>query len=181
MSVNRRTAFKVAAGAALFPDTIVSRAWAQEKQLHVGVYYAALGKIVQKDVIPAKFEKAHKCRVFTIEGATLSNIAALRAARTTPKFSVMMMDDVGVPQAKQEELIDKLGDPAKIPNLAKVYKRFLFEDSYRRRLQHLQRRHVRNDPKVTKGLTSYEQIFEPKFKKRILLSTFRATPRAARC
>jgi putative spermidine/putrescine transport system substrate-binding protein len=117
MSVNRRTAIKVAAGAALFP-TIVSRAWAQEKQLHVGVYNSALGKIVQKDVIP-EFEKAHKCRVFTIEGATLSNIAALRATRTTPKFSVMMMDDVGVPQAKQEELIDKL-DPAKIPNLAKV-------------------------------------------------------------
>jgi putative spermidine/putrescine transport system substrate-binding protein len=60
MSVNRRTAFKVAAGAALFP-TIVSRAWAQEKQLHVGVYNSALGKIVQKDVIP-EFEKAHKCR-----------------------------------------------------------------------------------------------------------------------
>ena len=55
MSVNRRTAIKVAAkgamGAALFP-TIISRAWAQEKQLHVGVYNSALGKIVQKDVIP---------------------------------------------------------------------------------------------------------------------------------
>src|SRR5258708_23564476 len=127
MKVNRRTAIRVTAGAALFP-TIVSRAWAQEKQLHVGVYTSAWGKIVQKDVIP-EFEAKHKCRIFTIEGATLSNIAALRATRTTPKFSVMMMDDVGVPQAKQEELIDRL-DPAKIPNLAKVYKRFPFEDGY---------------------------------------------------
>src|SRR5437879_1198507 len=127
MKVNRRTAIKAAAGAALFP-TIVSRAWAQEKQLHVGVYNSALGKIVQKDVIP-EFEAKHKCRIFTIEGATLSNIAALRATRTTPKFSVMMMDDVGIPQAKQEELIDRL-DANKIPNLAKVYPRYLFEDGY---------------------------------------------------
>ena len=52
----------------------------------------------------------------------------------------MMMDDVGMPQAKQEELIEKL-DPAKIPNLARCYKRFLFEDGYGVGF-HLQRRHV---------------------------------------
>lgn len=171
MKVNRRTAIKAAAGAALFP-TIVSRAWAQEKQLHVGVYNSALGKIVQKDVIP-EFEAKHKCRIFTIEGATLSNIAALRATRTTPKFSVMMMDDVGVPQAKQEELIDRL-DPAKIPNLAKVYKRFLFEDGYGVGFN-ISSAGMFINPQVTKGLTSYEQIFEPKYKKRILLNTPRNT------
>jgi putative spermidine/putrescine transport system substrate-binding protein len=171
MRINRRTAIKSVAGATLFP-TIISTASAQEKQLHVGVYNSALGKIVQKDVIP-EFEAKHKCRVFTIEGATLSNIAALRATRTTPKFSVMMMDDVGVPQAKQEELIDKL-DPAKIPNLAKVYKRFLFEDSYGVGFN-ISSASMFINPQVTKGLTSYEQIFDPKYKKRILLNTPRNT------
>ncbi len=131
-----------------------------------------MGKIVQKDVIP-EFEAKHKCRVFTIEGATLSNIAALRATRTAPKFSVMMMDDVGVPQAKQEELIDQL-DPAKIPNLAKVYKRFLFEDSFGVGFN-ISSAGMFINPQVTKGLTSYEQIFDPKYKKRILLNTPRNT------
>jgi putative spermidine/putrescine transport system substrate-binding protein len=171
MKINRRTAFRVAAGAALFP-TIIPSASAQEKQLHVGVYNSALGKIIQKDVIP-EFETKHKCRVFTIEGATLSNIAALRATRTAPRFSVMMMDDVGVPQAKQEELIDKL-DPAKIPNLAKVYKRFVFEDGYGVGFN-ISSASMFVNSQVTKGLTSYEQIFDPKYKKRILLNTPRNT------
>jgi putative spermidine/putrescine transport system substrate-binding protein len=171
MRTTRRTVLKAAAGALAFP-TIVSRAFAQEKQLHVGVYNSALGKLVQKEIIPA-FEQANKCRVFTIEGATLSNIAALRATRDTPKYSVMMMDDVGVPQAKQDDLIAKL-DPAKIPNLAKVYKRFIFEDGYGVGFN-ISSAGMFINPQVTKGLTSYEQIFEPRFRKKILLNTPRNT------
>lgn len=172
MKVSRRKVIKTAAaGAVLFP-TIVARAWAQDKQIQVGVYNSALGKIVQKDIIP-DFEAKHKCRVLTTEGVTLSNIAALRATRTSPKFSVMMMDDVGVPQAKEEGLIDKL-DPAKIPNLAKVYKRFLFEDGYGVGFN-ISSAGMFINPQVVKGLTSYEQIFDPKFKKRILLNTPRNT------
>ena len=99
MKLTRRTLIKAGAAAVAFP-TIISRASAQDvKQLHVGVYNSALGRLVQKEVIP-KFEAEFKCRVFTIEGATLSNIAALRATRDAPRFSVMMMDDVGIPQAK---------------------------------------------------------------------------------
>jgi len=168
MTIDRRTLITSAAASAIVMPTIISRAYAQEKQLHIGVYNSALGKLVQKEIIPA-FEKEHKCRVFTIEGATLSNIAALRATRATPKFSVMMMDDVGVPQAKQEELIDKL-DPAKIPNLAKVYKRFLFEDSYGVGFN-ISSAGMFINPQKTTGLTSYEQIFDPKYRKRILLNT----------
>jgi len=171
MRATRRTMIKATAGALAFP-TIVSRAYAQEKQLHVGVYNSALGKLVQKEVFPA-FEQKYKCRVYSIEGATLSNIAALRATRNAPKFSVMMMDDVGVPQAKQEELVVKL-DPAKIPNLAKVYKRFIFEDGYGVGFN-ISSAGMFYNPQVTKGLTSYEQLFEPKFRKRILLNTPRNT------
>lgn len=171
MTTTRRTILKSAAGALAMP-TIITSAFAQEKQLHVGVYNSALGKLVQKEVIPA-FEQKHKCRVFTIEGATLSNIAALRATRNAPKFSVMMMDDVGVPQAKEEDLIDKL-DPAKIPNLEKVYKRFIFEGGYGVGFN-ISAAGMFYNPQTVKGLTSYEQLFEPKFKKRILLNTPRNT------
>lgn len=167
MRMNRRTVV-TAASAALFTPIINRSAFAQEKQLHVGVYNSALGRLVQKEVIPA-FEREHKCKIFTIEGATLSNIAALRATRDTPKFSVMMMDDVGIPQAKQEDLIVKL-DPAKIPNLARVYKRFLFEDSYGAGFN-ISMAGMFINPQRTKDLTTYEQIFEPRFRRRILLNT----------
>ncbi|MBL8697643.1 MAG: extracellular solute-binding protein [Alphaproteobacteria bacterium] len=171
MRSTRRTIIKGGAAALAFP-TIVTSAKAQTKELHLGTYNSALGKLVQKEVIPA-FEAKHKCRVFTIEGATLSNIAALRATRNTPKFSVMMMDDVGVPQAKQEELITKL-DPAKIPNLEKVYKRFIFEDGFGVGFN-ISAAGMFYNPQVTKNLTSYEQLFEPRFRKRILLNTPRNT------
>jgi putative spermidine/putrescine transport system substrate-binding protein len=168
MSLTRRTLIKAAASAVAVP-TIISRASAQDaKQLHVGVYNSALGRLIQKEVIP-KFEAEFKCRVFTIEGATLSNIAALRATRDTPRFSVMMMDDVGIPQAKQEGLIDKL-DASKIPNLEKVYPRYLFEDGYGVGFS-ISSAAMFINPQVTKPLESYEQIFDAKYRKQILLNT----------
>jgi putative spermidine/putrescine transport system substrate-binding protein len=101
--------------------------------------------------------------------ATLSNIAALRATRDTPRFSMMMMDDVGIPQAKQEGLIDKL-DASKIPNLAKVYPRYLFEEDYGVGFS-ISSAAMFINPQMTKPLESYEQIFEPKYRKQILLNT----------
>jgi len=168
MKLTRRTLIKAGASAVAFP-TIISRASAQDvKQLHVGVYNSALGRLVQKEIIP-KFEAEFKCRVFTIEGATLSNIAALRATRDAPRFSVMMMDDVGIPQAKQEGLIDKL-DPNKIPNLEKVYKRYIFEDGYGVGFS-ISSAALFINPQATKPIESYEQIFDAKFRKQILLNT----------
>lgn len=167
MTLSRRTLIKAGAAASVFP-TIITSASAQTKQLHVGVYNSAQGKLIQKEIIP-KFEAEFKCRVFTTEGATLSNIAALRATRDAPRFSVMSMDDVGIPQAKQEGLIEKL-DPNKIPNLEKVYKRYIFEDGYGVGFA-ISSAAMFVNPQVTKSLDSYEQIFDAKYRKQILLNT----------
>lgn len=167
MALSRRTLIKAGAAASVFP-TIITSASAQAKQLHVGVYNSAQGKLIQKEIIP-KFEAEFKCRVFTTEGATLSNIAALRATRDAPRFSVMSMDDVGIPQAKQEGLIEKL-DPNKIPNLEKVYKRYIFEDGYGVGFA-ISSAAMFVNPQVTKSLDSYEQIFDAKYRKQILLNT----------
>jgi putative spermidine/putrescine transport system substrate-binding protein len=167
MSLTRRTLLKAGAAASVFP-TIISRASAQAKQLHVGVYNSAQGKLIQKEIIP-KFEAEFKCRVFTTEGATLANIASLRATRDAPRFSVMSMDDVGIPQAKQEGLIEKL-DVNKIPNLEKVYKRYIFEDGYGVGFS-ISSAALFINPQVTKPIESYEQVFESKYRKQILLNT----------
>ena len=50
---------------------------------------------MRKQIIP-KFEADNDCKVFTTEGVTLTQIAALRATRNNPKYSVMFMDDIGV-------------------------------------------------------------------------------------
>jgi putative spermidine/putrescine transport system substrate-binding protein len=167
MTTTRRTLLKAAAGAALLPG-FVHRASAQTKTLHVGVYNSALGKLVESEVIP-QFEREHKCKVFATEGSTLANIAALRATRDTPKFSVMSMDDVGIPQAKSEGLIEKL-DPAKIPNLSKAIKRFVLNDGYGVGLGCSSAALFYN-PQLMKPMTSYEQMYDPQYRKAMLLNT----------
>lgn len=170
MTINRRHLLKLTLGTTLAAPALLRNAYSQERALHIGVYNSQLGKVVERDIIPT-FEKDYKCHIYTIEGATLSNIAALRTTRDNPRFSVMMMDDVGVQQAKQEGLIEQL-DPEKIPNLANVYKRFLFEDSYGVAVS-ISAAGMFMNPTVetTKGLNSYAQLFDPKFKQRLILSS----------
>lgn len=170
MNINRRNVLKLTVGSSLAMPALMRNAYSQERAVHIGIYNSQLGKVVQREIIP-NFERDFKCRVYTIEGATLSNIAALRTTRETPRFSAMMMDDVGVQQAKQEGLIEKL-DPAKIPNLENVYPRFLFEDSYGVAVSVSAAGMFMNpNAPTTKGLNSYEQLFDPKFKQRLILSS----------
>lgn len=167
MNTSRRTVLKAAAGAALLPAAPWIHAQAR-KTLYVGVYNSQQGKLVQSQVIP-QFEKDYSCKVFATEGATLGNIASLRATRDAPKYSVMSMDDVGIPQARAEGLIEKL-DPAKIPNLDKVIKRFVLGDSYGVGIAASSAALFIN-PTLAKPLTSYAQMYDAQFRKAMLLNT----------
>ncbi len=106
----------IGAAAASLPLVWIGRARAATRSIQIGIYTAQQGEYVRKQIIP-KFESDYECKVFTTEGVTLMQIAALRATRDNPKYSVMFMDDIGIELSKREGLIDKL--PAdKIPNLA---------------------------------------------------------------
>lgn len=172
LSSSRRSVL-IAAGGLAFPTIAMRRASAQDRTLHVGVYNSAQGGIIRRELLP-RFEREHRVRVLTTEGATLANIAALRATRNAPRYSVMSMDDVGVPQAKSEGLIDAL-DPNLIPNLAKVYRRFLFEDGYGVGFAVSSAAMFYNTSAVRGGIGSYEQIWDRRFRRRLLLNTPRNT------
>ena len=94
------------------------RGWAQGKSISVGTYTGPQGEFVRRQVIP-KFQTDFGCKVFQTEGVTLGQIALLRTQKANPTYSVMFMDDVGVPVAKEEGLIDPL-PREKMPNLARV-------------------------------------------------------------
>ena len=115
-------------GALAAPTVLVKNAWAQGKSLYVGTYSGVQGEYIRRNVIP-RFQSDYGCRVFQREGVTLGQIAILRTEKARPSYSVMMMDDLGIPIAKTEGLIDKL--PAdKIPNLAKVFPNFRYAEDY---------------------------------------------------
>jgi putative spermidine/putrescine transport system substrate-binding protein len=167
MTMKRRTFLTAAAGTLALPY-MYSKACADDRVLHVGVYNSAQGALVKKEVIPA-FEKEFGCRVLTTEGATLANIATLRATRDNPTYGAMVMDDVGITQAKSEGLIEQL-NADEIPNLKNIYPRYIFQDSYGVGYS-ISIAGLFYNPQTGKQIASYEEIFDPKYARRMLLNT----------
>jgi putative spermidine/putrescine transport system substrate-binding protein len=150
------------------PTILTSRAWADGKSISVGIYTAQQGEYVRKQIVP-KFEADYGCRVFTTEGVTLTQIAALRATRSNPKYSVMFMDDIGIDLAKKEGLLDPL-PVDKLPNLERVYKRFLFNEGYGAAFA-VSTGGLYINPQNDPGIKSYGDLWEDRFAKRVLMIT----------
>ena len=168
MNPTRRRLVQGAAAATLLPVMFVRRGWAQGKSLQIGIYGGPQGEYMRKQVIP-RFETDHGCRVFADEGVTLSQIARLRATRENPKFSVMFMDDVGVEIAKREGLIDPL-PRARIAHLERVTPRFVFNDGYGVAFA-ISTIGLTYNPRTIKPITSYAELWEPRFRRRLALVT----------
>jgi len=164
--VLRRTVLGAAATA--LPLFVARRGLAAERTLQIGIYTAQQGEHVIKVIIP-QFETDYGCKVYATEGFTLSQIAALRATKESPRFGAMFMDDLGVEIAKREGLIEQL--PAdKIPNMARVIKRFIFFDGYGAAFAISTVGLVIN-PQSIKPLESYGELWEPRLRGRYMMPT----------
>lgn len=147
-------------------------AWAQGKAINVGTYTGPQGEFVRRQVIP-KFQTDHGCRVFQTEGVTLGQIAILRTQKANPTYSVMFMDDVGVPVAKEEGLITELPRDL-MPNLARVIPRFVLNEGFAAAFAVSVISPYYNTAAVP-GLDSWEQVWDPKYKGRVLVVTPKQT------
>ena len=127
-ALKRRAFLKGAAAAAVAPVVFTKNAWSQGKSLQIGIYSGSQGEYVKKNVIPA-FENNFDCKVFAREGATLDQIALMRAEKDNPRYTVMFIDDVGIEPCIQENLITKL-PIADMPNMKLVYPQFRFNDDH---------------------------------------------------
>ncbi|MGG5818069.1 extracellular solute-binding protein [Falsiroseomonas sp. HW251] len=101
---------------------------AQTREIVVGIWGGAQGDFVKRQIIPA-FERDFGCKVLAEEGFTLANVAKMRATKENPRFSVMFIDDLAIPIAKAEGLIAELPRD-RMPALANLYPRFMYEDGY---------------------------------------------------
>ena len=164
--LHRRSLLTAAALAS--PTLLIRPGWAQARSIQVGIYASNQGQYIRTQVIP-KFERDMRCRVFPTEGVTLSQVALLRAQRTNPRYSVMFMDDVGVPIAKGEGLIEKLPFD-KMPSASKVLPRFLFNDGYGVAFA-ISTGSLFYNPTSIKPLQSYAELWESRFRQRFLMQT----------
>ena len=169
--LDRRTI--LAGAAALAAPFLIGRgARAAERSITVGTYTAQQGEYIRKQSIPP-FEAEHKCKVYTTQGVTLEQIALMRATRNNPKYSVMFIDDTGVDLAKKEGLIEQL-PAAEIPTMSRLLKRFLVSDGFGAAFSMSSVGLVYNSA-TGKPLESYAELWQPRFNKRFLMTSPKAT------
>jgi len=150
-------------------------AWAQGKTIQMGIWGGVQGDYIRKVVIPP-FEKELGCKVLVEEGVTLSQIARMRATKEDPKYTVMFIDPLGIEISKREGLIAPLPKDG-MPNLANVYPRFILEGGYGVAFG-VTAAGMFYNPKTTTAPTSYADMWNPKYKKRLSLIGVRNTPSA---
>ncbi|GJD53987.1 hypothetical protein OPKNFCMD_6767 [Methylobacterium crusticola] len=115
------------AGVAM-PAVWSGRSWAAGRSISVGTFSGPMADFVRQKIVPG-FEADYSCRVYQTENFTLGQIALLRQQKVKPTYSVIMMDDTGIPIAKTENLIAPL-DPGKIPNMGNAFPRYVLNDSH---------------------------------------------------
>lgn len=169
--IGRRTI--VAGGILAAPLFFVRNSWAEGKSINVGTYTGPQGEYVRRNVIP-KFQTDYECRVFQTEGVTLGQIAILRTQKANPTYSVMFMDDVGVPVARDEDLITPLPRD-KMPNLQRIVPRFLLLDGYAAAFAVSVVAPFFNTQAVQR-LESWETLWDPRFAGRFMAITPKQTP-----
>ncbi len=170
----RRTVLKGAGLAALATPLILRRnAWAQGKTIQMGIWGGVQGEYIRKTVIPP-FEQEFGCRVLVEEGVTLSQLARMRATKDDPKYTVMFIDPLGIEIAKRENLIAPL-PVASMSNLSNVYPRFILEDGFGVAFG-VTAAGLFYNPAATSAPTSYADLWNPKYKKRLSMIGVRNTP-----
>ena len=167
----RRAVATIGAGLAA-PLFFVRNGWAQGKSINVGTYTGPQGEFIRRQVIP-KFQSDLGCRVFQTENVTLGQIAILRTQKANPTYSVMFMDDIGVPTAKDEDLIVQLPRD-KMPNLANMIPRFIINDGFAAAFAVSTISPFYNTQAVS-GIESWAEIWDPKYKGRFMLVTSKQT------
>lgn len=175
-TISRRSILKTGAAAAAglaAPSFFVRNGWSAGQTMQIGIWGGTQGEFIRRQVLPA-FEKEFDCKVDAQQGSTLGQIGLLRAAKAAPKFTVMFIDDLGVEIAKREDLIAALPKD-KMPNLGKVYPRFIYNDGYGVALA-VSSAGLFYNPQATKPLESYADLWNPRFARKFSMVGTKTTP-----
>ena len=169
-AIGRRS---ILAGAGLAAPMFFTRnGWAQGKSITIGTYTGPQGEFIRRGVIP-KFQSDLGCRVLQTEGVTLGQISLLRTQKANPTYSVMFMDDVGVPVARDEDLIAPLPQD-KIANLAHLLPRYLLADGHAAAFAVSTISPFFNTEAVS-GIETWETLWDPKYRGRFMAITPKQT------
>jgi putative spermidine/putrescine transport system substrate-binding protein len=170
-SLTRRHWLKGAAalGGLLASPAIVR---AQTRDLVVGGA-AGMAGYMKEFVFPV-VEKRHNLRVVFDGTRSLVNLEKMRADRDAPKMSVVLMDDPIMLLAQNEGLLAKL-TLGVIPNLGKIKPDAVHLDGAWANYQQPWAGVAYNKPALPGGVPSYEALWDPANKGRVILPSLQNT------
>jgi putative spermidine/putrescine transport system substrate-binding protein len=174
--LSRRAILRSAAAAALAgiagAPAIVR---AQTRELVVG---GPLGQAeaTKRAAIPL-FESKYKCKVVYDGSQSFENLQKLRANKGKPVFSVVMMDDPILHVAADQDLLEKL-KPSSVPSMGQLSPAAVVRDGMWVNYMWPALSIGYNDKEFPSGLSSWEEMWNPRHKSRVLIPSYKSTTAA---
>ncbi|MDB5601988.1 MAG: extracellular solute-binding protein [Xanthobacteraceae bacterium] len=171
--LSRRVILKSAASAALAgivgAPAIVR---AQARELVVG---GPLGQAeaIKRAAIPL-FEAKHKCKVVYDGSQSFANLQKMQASRDKPIYSVVMMDDPILHIAADQDLLEKL-KPSNVPTMGQLSPGAILRDGLWVNYMWPALSIGYNEKQFPKGLASWEEMWDPRHKSRVLIPSYKST------
>jgi putative spermidine/putrescine transport system substrate-binding protein len=157
------------AGALLGAPAIVR---AQAKEIVIGG--AASMAPWMNGTMTAFFEQKYKCKV-TFEGTrSLVNLEKMQKNKDKPYLSVVLMDDPVMILAVQEGLLEKI-TAAAVPNFAKTRANAIHMDGMWANYLQPWQGIATNTKSLPAGVASWNDLYEPRFKSRVVLPSLQNT------
>lgn len=145
---------------------------AQSKEIVIGG--AASMAPWMNGTMTAFFEQKYKCKV-TFEGTrSLVNLEKMQKNKDKPYLSVVLMDDPVMILAVQEGLLEKL-TAAAIPNLAKTRASAIHMDGMWANYLQPWQGIATNTKSLPGGIASWADLYEARFKSRVVLPSLQNT------
>jgi len=145
---------------------------AQARELVVG---GPLGQAeaTKRAVIPP-FEAKHKCKVVFDGSQSFANLQKLQANRDKQVFSVVLMDDPILHMAADQDLLEKL-KPSSVSSMSQLSPAAILRDGMWVNYMWPALSIGYNEKQFPKGLSSWEEMWDPRHKSRVLIPSYKST------
>ena len=145
---------------------------AQTRELVVGGP-SGQAEATKRAVIPP-FEAKYNCKVIFSGAQSVPNLQKMRASRSNPVFSVVMMDDPILYLAEDDGLLEKLS-PSKVPSLSDLSPDAILRDAMWVNYMWPALSIGFNEKEFPSGVSSWEAMWDPKYRGRVLVPSYKST------
>lgn len=135
------------------------------KTIRVQFWGGSDGLVIRKYIV-APFEKETGAKVIVEEGNTSASIAKVRAQKADPQLDAILLDDIGVFTLSREGVLDRL-DFGKMPNAKDIHPIYNVADQHGIGFFNYILTLLYNE-KLTKAPTSWQDLWKPEFKGKVL-------------